>query len=298
MDPGAAPAPTATGFLSVLEEAERSDLLGRGRRRRYRRGATVFDEGGGSDAIVVVLSGRVKVSTVTPDGKEVVLAFRGPGDLLGELSAIDGGARSATVGALEPVDAAVVAATDFRAFLSAHPRVAILLLEMLARRLRDADRKRVEFGAHDTLGRVAARLVELAERYGEAVTAGMRGDDLALEGGEGVAEHRYTTARELPVQAGEPIRTGRGGSDCERLVLSPQHVDAEAPYPSHTRPRERAAGRAERHQGRLERDGGERVDDQPGGLAVRRGRHEGDAGRQPAESFAERARVGRRRGGG
>jgi CRP-like cAMP-binding protein len=174
MASAAATGTSATGFLAALDEPERSDLLGRGGRRRYRRGATVFHEGGGSDEIVVVLSGRVKVSTVTADGKEVVLAFRGPGDLLGELSAIDGDPRSATVAALEPVEAAVVTATDFRAFLSAHPRVAILLLEMLARRLRDADRKRVEFGAHDTLGRVAARLVELAERYGEPVTDGVR----------------------------------------------------------------------------------------------------------------------------
>src|SRR2546430_4585339 len=138
MAPGTEPGTTATGFLAALDESERADLLERGGRRRYRRGATVFHEGGGSDEIVVVLSGRVKVSTVTADGKEVVLAFRGPGDLLGELSAIDGEARSATVGALEPVEAAVVTANEFRAFLSAHPRVAILLLEMLARRLRDA----------------------------------------------------------------------------------------------------------------------------------------------------------------
>jgi CRP/FNR family transcriptional regulator, cyclic AMP receptor protein len=185
MGPGSSAAPTATGFLAVLDESERSDLLDRAGRRRYRRGAVVFHEGGGSDEIVVVLSGRVKVSTVTADGKEVVLAFRGPGDLLGELSAIDGEARSATVGALEPVEAAAVSAREFRAFLSAHPRVAILLLEMLVRRLRDADRKRVEFGAHDTLGRVAARLVELAERYGEpegrglAITLPLNQEELA-----------------------------------------------------------------------------------------------------------------------
>src|SRR2546423_541661 len=142
MAPGTEPGTTATGFPAALDEPERAALLERGGRRRYRRGATVFHEGGGSDEIVVVLSGRVKVSTVTADGKEVVLAFRGPGDLLGELSAIDGEPRSATVGALEPVEAAVVPARELRAFLSAHPRVAILLLEMLARRLRDADRKR------------------------------------------------------------------------------------------------------------------------------------------------------------
>ena len=80
-----------------------------------------------------------------------MLAFRGPGPC-GRVSVIDGEARSATVGALEAVDAAVVAATDFRAFLSVPPRVAILLLEMLACRLRDADRKRVEFGAHAHAG--------------------------------------------------------------------------------------------------------------------------------------------------
>ncbi len=56
----------------------------------------------------------------------------------------------------------------------AHPDVALLFLQMLSRRLRDADRKRVEYGAHDTVGRVRARLVELAERYGEPVDRGIQ----------------------------------------------------------------------------------------------------------------------------
>src|SRR2546423_11740593 len=111
----------ATGFLAALDEPERADLMQRAHRRRYRRGTTVFHEGGGSDEVVVVLSGRVKVSTVTGDGKEAVLAFRGPGDLLGELSAIDGEQRSATVGALEPVEAAVAAASGVPSYLSPHP---------------------------------------------------------------------------------------------------------------------------------------------------------------------------------
>ena len=101
-----------------------------------------------------------------------------------------------------------------------------------------------------------------------------------------------------PVEAGEAVRAGRGRASCEVLVLPSQHVDAEAPRAPHPRPGERAARRAERHQRRLERDGRERVDDQPGGLAVRRRRDEGDAGREPAERVAERARVRRRRGGG
>src|SRR6266480_3398692 len=164
----------AIGFLGTLDPEQLAALHEHGITRRFRKGQAIFHEGGSSDRVVILLSGRVKVSTVTEDGKEIVLAFRGPGDMLGELSAIDGEPRSATVEAIEPVEALAIAAADFRSFLIANPDVALLLLRMLSRRLRDADRKRVEFGAHDTVGRVAARLVELAERYGEPVTRGVR----------------------------------------------------------------------------------------------------------------------------
>jgi CRP/FNR family cyclic AMP-dependent transcriptional regulator len=163
----------STGFLGALSAPERDALQERASRRRHTRGAVLFHEHDESDRIVVVLSGRVKVSTVTDDGREVVLAFRGPGDLVGELSSIDRRPRSATVSAVEPVEALTLAASEFRAFLHAHPRVALLLLEMLTRRLRDADRKRVEFAAHDTVGRVSARLVELAEAHGRPAGEGV-----------------------------------------------------------------------------------------------------------------------------
>ena len=163
----------STGFLGALSAPERDALEERASRRRHARGAPLFHENDESDSVVVVLAGRVKVSTVTDDGREVVLAFRGPGDLVGELSAIDRRPRSATMSAVEPVEALTLAASEFRAFLHAHPRVAILLLEMLTRRLRDADRKRVEFAAHDTVGRVSARLVELAETHGRAAGGGV-----------------------------------------------------------------------------------------------------------------------------
>jgi CRP-like cAMP-binding protein len=162
-----------TGFLAALTGPERAALTRRATSREYDRGVALFHEREASDRVVVIRSGRVKVASVTEDGREVVFAFRGPGDLLGELSAIDGRPRSATVSALEPVEALVVAASDFRGFLHQHPRVALLLLEMLSRRLRDADRKRVEFAAYDTVGRVAARLVELAGEHGRTAEAGL-----------------------------------------------------------------------------------------------------------------------------
>jgi CRP/FNR family transcriptional regulator, cyclic AMP receptor protein len=162
------------GFLAAMRPEEITEFQSRGTRRRYRRGAMLFTEGEISDKVVLVVEGRVKISHYTDDGREVLLAVRGPGEVLGELSAIDGEPRSAAASALDPVEALVVPAEDFRHFLEAQPRIASVLLRTVTRRLRDADRKRIEFAAQDTVGRVAGRLVELAERFGEPEGEGVR----------------------------------------------------------------------------------------------------------------------------
>ncbi|MET7463830.1 Crp/Fnr family transcriptional regulator [Nonomuraea sp. NPDC005501] len=159
-------------FLSMLTPEEVEALRAAGRPRRWERGSTVMSEGDTSDWVLVLTEGRVKVSSHTSSGTEVVLAVRGPGALLGEMCAIDGSPRSATVTTLEPVAGVVV--RDFPAFLQAHGRVAVLLMRLVTGRLRDADRKRVEYGAFDTTGRVATRLLELADRYGEKTNGGVR----------------------------------------------------------------------------------------------------------------------------
>jgi CRP-like cAMP-binding protein len=162
------------GFAALLTTEELEDLISRGVRRPFRRGSFIMTEGEASDHVVVLLNGRAKVSSYTADGKEVVLAVRGPGELLGDFSALDEGARSATVAALEAIEALVIPADRFKLYLEDHPRLAVLLLQTWSRRVRDADRKRVEFGAYDTPGRVARRLIELVERYGEGDGARMR----------------------------------------------------------------------------------------------------------------------------
>ncbi|ETK35649.1 Crp/Fnr family transcriptional regulator [Microbispora corallina] len=159
-------------FLALLTPEEAADLRTAGRTRRWERGATVMNEGETGDWVLVLTSGRVKVSSHTAGGTEVVLAVRGPGALLGDMSALDGDPRSGTVTALEPIEGLVV--HDFSGFLNEHGRVAVMLMRLIVGRLRDADRKRVEYGAFDTTGRVATRLVELAERYGEQTSAGVR----------------------------------------------------------------------------------------------------------------------------
>ena len=142
--------------------------------RRYPRGAALFHELQPSDHVVVLLAGRVKIVRTSDEGKEVVLAVRGAGDLLGELSAIDGEPRSATAVALEPVEGMVVQTARFHEFLERHGRVGLVLMRTLSRRLRDSDLKRLEFGSQDSMGRVAARVLELADRFGEEIDGGIR----------------------------------------------------------------------------------------------------------------------------
>ena len=142
-------------------------LRDQGRPRRFRTGATLFHEGDHSDWIGLVVKGRVKISCYGADGRERLVAVVGPGELLGELSAIDGEERSATATALEPLDVHVLTSEEFVALLEENPGATLGILRSVIGRLRDSDKRRMEFGALDTVGRVGRLIIELAERYGE-----------------------------------------------------------------------------------------------------------------------------------
>ncbi|HVF21142.1 MAG TPA: Crp/Fnr family transcriptional regulator [Mycobacteriales bacterium] len=142
--------------------------------RRFAAGSTLFHTGDPSDWVALVTSGRVKIVDETRDSREVLLAVRGPGELIGELSAVDGEPRSASAVAMDDVEVRLVDRAGFTAYLEAHPAAAVALLQLVVRRLRDSDRKRVEYTSHDVLGRVARRLLELAEEYGVPTGDGVR----------------------------------------------------------------------------------------------------------------------------
>jgi CRP-like cAMP-binding protein len=166
--------PTPGEFLQLLTPDERAELARRGRQRRWNRDEIVLREDDHSEWVLVVLSGWVKVARNTVKGTEVLLAVRGPGALLGELAAVDGRPHSATVSTLDKVTGLAVPASEFRTFLQAHGRVSFLLMRLLVERMRDADLKRIEFGAHSTIGRIATRLLELAQRFGQRTDDGVR----------------------------------------------------------------------------------------------------------------------------
>lgn len=209
-------------FLDAIDDADRSSLFSSARRRRYPKGDSLFNEGNRSDRVLVLLEGRAKVARATEEGKEVLLALRGPGDLLGEMSAFDGQPHSASATALEECDALVLTPDEFTSFLEGHPRAALTLLSMLTQRLRDADDKRVDFLAYDAESRVARGLVELAERFGESTDAGVR-IRAALSQEE--LGGWLGTSRESVSKALQTMRS-RGWIETHRLEITVRDLDA------------------------------------------------------------------------
>jgi CRP/FNR family cyclic AMP-dependent transcriptional regulator len=166
--------PEPDTFLALLSDDDRAALRGRGGIRRFARGERLMHQGEPGDRVLVLLEGHVKASSVDSRGRELVLSFRGPGDVLGELTFSRGDPRSSNVTAIEPVAAQAIAASDFRAYLEQRPTAALTLIDVIGRRFRDANAARIQFGDLDTVGRVAARLIELCERYGDRTGAGVQ----------------------------------------------------------------------------------------------------------------------------
>lgn len=163
----------AQTFLGLLDDEQREGLLGLGVRREFPPGATLMFQHEPEERVMLLLAGRVKVGRVEHDGRELLLSIRDPGEVLGELALLDGQPRLATVSALEPVTALVIGGDALRAHLETTPKVAVALLEVVVRRFRETTLKRSQFADSDTMGRLAARIVELGDRYGEASEEGV-----------------------------------------------------------------------------------------------------------------------------
>ncbi len=161
-----------TRFVDRLEPEVRDELVALGRRRRFTAQSTLLFEEDDPVDVLVVRDGLVKVTT-NIGGRDVVLDIIGAGDIVGEIAALDGRPRSASVVALTVVDVDIIPAAAFLALLAARPEVAITLLRRVSTRLRDTSRRQVEYGALDAVGRVCRRLVELTGRYGKQAEGGV-----------------------------------------------------------------------------------------------------------------------------
>ncbi|MFG2978102.1 Crp/Fnr family transcriptional regulator [Streptomyces sp. NPDC048331] len=163
-------------------------LLGLGVRIRYTPGDVILREHEPSTHAILLLEGVAKVAVTAETGHEVILGLREGPDIVGEMAALDGQPRSASVIAKTDVTASIVTADQLNGFLNAHPEVLRTLVRILTARLRQSDQARLEMASRTVLQRIATQLVTLAEPL-----------DTSAEG----PESPDTASPALPITQGE-----------------------------------------------------------------------------------------------
>lgn len=135
--------------------------------KRYKKNNLIIFEDDRGLSLFIIKSGRVKISRISEEGGEVILAILGEGDFFGEISVIDGLSRSATVTSLDDVELLVMKREDFLNILKTYPSVSVALLKELTTRIRKSDAQIKSLSLRNARGRVASTLIRLAEDIGK-----------------------------------------------------------------------------------------------------------------------------------
>src|SRR6266480_6744242 len=136
------------------------------KRRTFRAGEVIFHRDDPGQVLYIIKDGKVKICIISPDGQEVSLAVLGKGEYFGEFALLDGLPRSTDAVALEKVECYTLQRSDFHNAILKNPKIAILVLEALSKRLRDTDQMVENLIFLDVYGRVAKKLLELADAHG------------------------------------------------------------------------------------------------------------------------------------
>ncbi|MBK8909626.1 MAG: Crp/Fnr family transcriptional regulator [Rhodospirillales bacterium] len=161
-------------LLGVFSPEDLDRLAAVSLTRTYRPGQNIFLKGDLGDSMMAVLSGRVRISSNSADGREVVLAVLEPGELMGEIAMIDGGERTADAVALAPTDLLILSRRDFLPCLRQSSEACWKLLMIMAQRLRRTDEQVEDMSFLPLKIRLAKRLLFLADHYGEPSGASIR----------------------------------------------------------------------------------------------------------------------------
>jgi len=163
-------------LIDFLPPVEIRRLADAARNVTFRAGDTIFRKGEDGDSVMLIDSGRVAISTTSADGRKIMLALMGRGEIFGEISVIDGGDRTADAEALEETCVVVIDKFIFVAFLERNPQVCMTLLRLMCGRLRVTDVTVEDIHIFNIRPRLAKRLLSLAEHFGEPGENGINMD--------------------------------------------------------------------------------------------------------------------------
>ena len=149
-----------------LNEDELGHIADKMVAKHFENGNYIFLEDSEGEQCFFVLEGSVKVTRLSKDGREVILAMLNEGDFFGEMSLLDGESRSANVIALEKTKVLTLDRNEFIAVVNDYPQIAVQLLKELARRLRKSDRQIASLSLSDAEKRIALCIIRFADEQG------------------------------------------------------------------------------------------------------------------------------------
>ncbi len=153
-------------IFTDLRSIDLEELHGRMSRRTYAKNEIILMEDEFGDTFFIISKGSIKVTRVSEDGREVILAILGQGDFFGEMSLLDGQTRSANAIANDECEVMILKRHDFLGFLEKFPKISISLLTELAGRIRKSDQQIESFALSDAEQRIGVTLLRLAEELG------------------------------------------------------------------------------------------------------------------------------------
>jgi CRP/FNR family transcriptional regulator, nitrogen oxide reductase regulator len=155
--------------FSSLDPADLSQLSALTRERKFAPGEFIFMEGDPSDSLFIISSGRVRVSKLASQGKEIVLGFFGPGDMVGEVAVFEGKAYPASALAAAEVRLLVIEKRDFLSFLATRPEVSLKIINVLSGRLRESQGRLRDLAGERVEQRLARIILMLSARLGPSL---------------------------------------------------------------------------------------------------------------------------------
>jgi CRP-like cAMP-binding protein len=153
-------------LFSELEETDLQRIADVASVQKYHKDNIILIEEEVGTTMFIIISGKVKISRISDDGREVILSILSEGDFFGEMSLLDGQTRSANVTAIEESELLMLRREDFLQMLYDYPQIAINLLKELAQRIRKSDEQIKSLSLQDATGRVASTILRIAEDSG------------------------------------------------------------------------------------------------------------------------------------
>jgi len=204
-----------TALFGALDQQDRTDIAGRMRRVQFEPDQMIFSRGDPGRDIYLVIEGRIRLSVLSSDGRELSFDHAGPGHVFGEIATLDGGERTAGATAISRVQAMSLPQKALMDLIENNPKVATAAIRFLCQRLRDTDQRLEAIALHRIEVRLARLMLSALKLQSATVKGGKAKLDLGMSQGElalliGASRPKVNIALTLLEDTGAITRQGSG----------------------------------------------------------------------------------------